>query len=185
MTRFAFLFFAVLLCSSAVAQNAPVLSTKSKKAIELYTVADNFRVRGEYGQAIDLLNQAIAKDSKFTEAYHRLGLTYFSMKQYANAIRQYEKGLSLTDDVNKQKSFWYAMGEPYLLAGEYEKAIKVLGLFIANERTSKTRLDRATMLYKSAEFALQNKTHPNEYSSRPLSDSVNQFELQYFPVLTV
>jgi len=184
MTRFAVLFFAVLIYSTALAQTAPVLSTKSKKAIELYTAADNFRVRGEFVTAIDLLNQAIAKDNKFTEAYLRLGLTYFAMKQYGNAIKQYEKGLSLADDLNKKKAFWFAMGEPYLLAGEYEKSIKVLGDYIANERASKPRLDRANMLYKSAEFALNNKQHPNEYSSRPLSDSVNQYELQYFPVLT-
>ncbi|MCI0750833.1 MAG: hypothetical protein L0Y35_03265, partial [Flammeovirgaceae bacterium] len=45
------------------------LGSKSKKAIELYTVADNYRVRGQYPEAIDLLNQAIARDKKFTEAY--------------------------------------------------------------------------------------------------------------------
>jgi len=185
MVRFAFLFFAVLTVNVALAQTAPTLSTKSKKAIELYTVADNYRVRGEYEQAIDLLSQAIAKDPKFTEAYLRLGLTYFSMKQYANALKQYEKGLSLTDDINRQKAFWFSMGEPYLLSGEYEKAMQVLGSYISNERTNKQRLDRAGMLYKSAAFALENKTHPNPYSSQPLSDSVNEFELQYFPVLTV
>lgn len=184
MVRFALLFFAVLSCLSAIAQNGPVLSTKSKKAIELYTTADNFRVRGEYSQAINLLNQAIARDDKFTEAYLRLGLTYFAMKQYANAIRQYEKGLSLTTDINKKKAFWFSMGEPYLLSGNYPKAMEVLGSFLANERQSKQRIDRANMLYKSAEFALQNKTNPNAYRSQPLSDSVNEFELQYFPVLT-
>jgi outer membrane protein OmpA-like peptidoglycan-associated protein/tetratricopeptide (TPR) repeat protein len=184
MVRCALLFFAILTVNAAFAQTAPALSTKSKKAIELYTVADNFRVRGEYDQAINLLNQAIAKDPKFTEAYLRLGITYFSMKQYANALRQFEKGLSLTDDLNKQKAFWFAMGEPYLLTGDYEKAMKVLSSFIANERSGKQRLDRANLLYKSAEFALENKKHPNPYSSKPLSDSVNEFELQYFPVLT-
>src|SRR6478735_664910 len=184
MVRFAFLLFAALAGNAVLAQNAPILSTKSKKAIELYTVADNYRVRGEFEQAIDLLNQAIAKDPKFTEAYLRLGITYFSMKQYANALKQFEKGLSLADDLSKQKAFWFAMGEPYLLTGEYEKAMKVLSSFISNERSSKQRLDRANMLYKSAEFALDNKKHPNPYSSRPLSDSVNEFELQYFPVLT-
>lgn len=184
MVRFAFLLFAALTSVAAVAQTTPALSTKSKKAIELYTVADNFRVRGEYAKAIDLLNQAIARDGKFTEAYLRLGLTYFSMKQYANAIRQYEKGLALTDDINKQKAFWFAMGEPYLLSGEYRKAMDVLGSFIGHERTNKQRIDRANMLYKSAEFALSNHALRNDYSSQPLSDSVNEFELQYFPVLT-
>ncbi len=53
------------------------LSTKSKKAIELYTLADNFRVRGQYEEALNLLGQAIEKDKNFVEAYYRRGLTYY------------------------------------------------------------------------------------------------------------
>ena len=183
MKRLVLLLIGTLSLGVAFAQPGPVLSTKSKKAAELYTEADNFRVRGQYRLAIDNLNQAIAKDPKFVEAYLRLGITYFNMKQYPNAIKQLEKGLALTDDINKKKMFWFNMGEPYLLSGEYEKSMKVLELFIANER-NKQRLDRANMLYKSAEFALQSKNDTNALHAYPLSDSVNMFELQYFPVLT-
>src|SRR5574339_51562 len=98
------------------------LSTKSKKAIELYTEADNYRVRGQHQQAISLLNMAIEKDKNFAEAYYRLGLVYFSMKQFPNAIQNFEKGLSLTTDPRKQKVYWFDLGESYLSTGEYEKA---------------------------------------------------------------
>jgi OOP family OmpA-OmpF porin len=99
MNRAAVVFVLVLLASTAFAQGE--LSTKSKKAIELYTQADNFRVRGQYSEAITLLNQALEKDDKFVEAYYRLGITYFSMKKYSMAIGYYEKGLSLTSDIRK------------------------------------------------------------------------------------
>ena len=85
---------------SATAQVS--LSTKSTKAIELYTEADNYRVRGQHDIAIDLLNQAISKDKKFVEAYYRLGLVYMNMKSYSKAIQHFEKGLSLTTDPKKQ-----------------------------------------------------------------------------------
>jgi outer membrane protein OmpA-like peptidoglycan-associated protein len=183
MNRLAILFFVAVVSLQVSAQTA-TYTTKSKKAIELYTLADNFRVRGQYTEAINLLNQAIAKDGKFAEAYLRLGLTYFTMKQYGNAIQHYEKGLALTNDVARQKQFWYAMGEPYLLAGEYEKAMKVLSAYINNETTNKQRIDRATMLFRSAEFSLNNKSNKNTYGLHPLSDTVNEYVLQYFPVLT-
>lgn len=160
------------------------LTTKSKKAIELYTMADNYRVRRQFEEAITLLNEAIEKDKNFVEAYHRLGLTYFAMNQYRNALANYEKGLSLTNDIRKQKLFWYDMGEPYLLAGEYEKAMKVTSAFINNESQSKARIDRATRIFRSAEFALNNKVADSTFNLRPLSDTVNRFVLQYFPVLT-
>ena len=70
------IFFLLLAISSSVLAQTE-LSTKSKKAIELYTLADNFRVRGQYEEALNLLGQAIEKDKNFVEAYYRRGLTYY------------------------------------------------------------------------------------------------------------
>src|SRR5688572_9490289 len=176
--------FFILLAISLSALGQSELSTKSKKAIELYTLADNFRVRGQFSEALNLLNQALDKDKNFVEAYYRRGLTYFSMKQYPNATSDYEKGLSLTADLRKQKVFWYDLGELYLLSGKYEQAMKVLSAYINNETQNKSKIERATMLFKSAEFALKNQNVKSQYTRRPLSDTVNRFVMQYFPVLT-
>ncbi|WP_333821417.1 OmpA family protein [Ohtaekwangia sp.] len=172
----------VFLSYAAMAQVQ--LSTKSKKAIEYYTQADNYRVRGQFAQAIELLNQAIDKDDKFVEAYYRLGLVYQNMKNYAEALKNYEKGLSLTTDLRKQKTFWYDMGEAYIATGEYEKAMRVLSLFVNNETLNKQKLERAASLFKSAEFAFNNKDNVSAFHQKPLSDTVNCFATQYFPVLT-
>src|SRR5688572_27363479 len=176
--------FFLLLAISSWVQAQTELSTKSKKAIELYTLADNFRVRGQFEEALNLLTQAIEKDKNFVEAYYRRGLTYFSMKQYPNATRDYEKGLSLTSDLRKQKVFWYDLGELYLLSGQYEQAMKVLSAYVNNETQNKQKIDRATMLFKSAEFALKNQSNKSLFKRRELSDTVNRFVMQYFPVLT-
>jgi outer membrane protein OmpA-like peptidoglycan-associated protein/tetratricopeptide (TPR) repeat protein len=178
-----FLFFALCIFSLPAFSQAQ-LSTKSKKAIELYTEADNYRVRGQFNQAITLLNQAIEKDDEFVEAYYRLGLVYQNMKQYDKAIQQYEKGLSLTMDVRKQKVFWFDLGEAYLNTQQYEKAMKVLGYFMNNESSNKQKLDRANVLYRNAEFAFKNKDNVSPFKQRLLSDTVNCFAMQYFPVLT-
>jgi tetratricopeptide (TPR) repeat protein len=154
MNRLLILFF-ILVSLPAIAQVQ--LSTKSKKAIELYMQSDNYRVRGQFAQAISLLNQAIDKDEDFVEAYYRLGLVYMNMKNYTDALKNFEKGLSLTNDLRKQKVFWYDMGECYISIGEYEKAMKVLSAFVNNETQNKTKIDRATVLFKSAEFAYKNK----------------------------
>jgi OmpA-OmpF porin, OOP family len=182
MTRIVIYFLLTIVSGAAFSQGE--LSTKSKKAIELYTAADNFRVRGQYEEAISLLNQALDKDDKFVEAYYRLGQTYGAMRQFPKAIETLEKGLSLTSEIRKQKLFWLDLGDLYLLGGDYEKAMKVLSAFVNNETQSKVRLDKATMLFRSAEFALKNKSATSGYQLRPLSDTVNHFIMQYFPVLT-
>jgi len=179
------LLFLIGLCLFSFTTKAQTaLSTKSKKAIELYTEADNFRVRGQLTQAIDLLNQAIEKDKNFVEAYYRLGLVYLTAKNYEQSILNFEKGLSLTSDLRKQKVFWYDLGESYLLAGQFEKSISTLSQFIKAENQNKTKLDRASLLLKNAEFAKANQSIKSEYKQRVLSDTINRFATQYFPVLT-
>lgn len=172
----------VTLTSSSFAQSG--LSTKSDKAIELYTEADNFRVRGQHAQAIDLLNQALAKDKKFVEAYYRLGLVHMTTKNYSRAIENFEKGLGLTNDIKKQKVFWYDLGETYLLTGQYDKATTTLTEFVKVENQNKQKSDRANLMLKNATFAKNNQNEKAKYHQRKLSDTVNCFAMQYFPVLT-
>ncbi|MBX2946945.1 MAG: OmpA family protein [Cyclobacteriaceae bacterium] len=176
------LFGLFLLPVGAIAQVQ--LSTKSKKAIELYNQADNYRVRGQHEQAITLLNQAIAKDKNFAEAYYRLGLVYMNMKNYPSAISNFEKGLTLTTDPKKQKVYWFDLGEAYLITGQYDKAVKYLTDFVKVENQNRQKAERAEQLLKNAAFAQANAAVNAEWKLRPLSDTVNRFPLQYFPVLT-
>jgi OOP family OmpA-OmpF porin len=177
---FSILFVFISFMSAAQA----TLSTKSAKAIELYTEADNFRVRGQNAQAIQLLDEAISKDKKFVEAYYRLGLVYLTIKNYAKAIENFEHGLSLTTDIKKQKVFWYDLGETYLLTGQYDKATATLTEFVRVENQNKAKLDRANLMLKNATFAKSNLSDKTKYKQRKLSDTVNCFAMQYFPVLT-
>lgn len=172
----------LLLSVTAFAQ--PVLSTKSKKAIELYTEADNYRVRGQFNQAISLLQQALEKDKEFVEAYYRLGIVYMSVKDFPQAVEQLEKGLSQTTDIKKQKIFWYDLGESYFTQGNYEKAERFVTNFLNAETVNKQKIERARMMSKNIAFAKENKALYGAYKQRVLSDTVNQFVMQYFPVLT-
>jgi OOP family OmpA-OmpF porin len=178
------IFFFFLFLTPLVAFSQAGLSTKSSRAIELYTEADNYRVRGQHSQAIALLNEAIAKDKKFTEAYYRLGLVYMTIKNYSKAIENFEKGLSLTNDIRKQKVFWYDLGETYLVMGQYEKAVATMTQFVQAENQNRQKLDRASLMLKNAEFAIKNQAIKSQHQQRRLSDTVNCFAMQYFPVLT-
>jgi outer membrane protein OmpA-like peptidoglycan-associated protein/tetratricopeptide (TPR) repeat protein len=172
----------MLIVQLVIAQ--PVLSTKSKKAIEFYTEADNYRVRGQYSQALQLLKQAVEKDKNFAEAYYRMGIIYMSQRNFQLAATSFETGLNLTADVKKQKVFWYDLGETYFALGEYEKADEFAGNFLAAETANKPKIDKARNLKNNIDFVKKNKANAALYQQRVLSDTVNQFAMQYFPVLT-
>lgn len=178
----AFALLVLLFPVLAIAQTG--LDTKSKKAIELYIGADNFRVRGQYTEAIDALTQAIQKDKKFTEAYYRLGVVYMSMKDYPRAANNFKYALTLTKDIRKQKMIWFDLGEAYMLSGQYKEAINVLSGFVNAETQNKQRVAKAVASIENARFAISNQVVNSTYQPHALSDTVNCFPLQYFPALT-
>jgi outer membrane protein OmpA-like peptidoglycan-associated protein len=160
------------------------LSTKSKKAIELYTDADNFRVRGQYDKAIDLLNQAITKDKNFEEAYFRLGLTLKNQQEILRSCESFEKGLSLLPDIRKQNAYRYELADNYLKVGNYTQALEIVNLFLNSEKANRIKIDQAKVWKGHAEFGLANQHDNLSYQPQALSDTVNCFPMQYFPALT-
>jgi OOP family OmpA-OmpF porin len=174
------LFF--LLTMAASGQSA--LSTSNKKAIELYTEADNYRVRGQYREALDLLNQAIAKDRNFVEAYFRQGIILKAVRDYPQSSKVFLIGLSMTQDPKRQKGFFYELGENYLLEGDYAKAQDLLDRYLESEILNKPKMEQAMLWKRNAQFALRNKKVNTEFQPRKLPDTVNMFAMQYFPVMT-
>ncbi len=169
---------------SAVVHAQEILSTKSKKAKEYYLASDNFRVRGQLDQAIDLLKKAIDKDEKFEEAYFRLALTYRSASNLNAACEMLEKGLKLTSFPAKVKTYHYTLSECYLRQGKYDLALKSANQFISDEKFDKAKLAQVKVWKGQSEFALANIGRSLAYQIKPLSDTVNAFPMQYFPTIT-
>ncbi len=169
---------------NAAAQAQDILSTKSKKAKEYYLASDNFRVRGQLDQAIDLLKKAIDKDEKFEEAYFRLALTYRSANNLQAASEMLEKGLRLTTFPAKVKTYHFTLSECYLRQGKYDLALKSANQFINDEKFDKAKLAQMKVWKGQCEFALANQGQSLAYQLKPLSDTVNAFPLQYFPTIT-
>jgi len=178
------LWFGMMLAMTVVSYAQPILSTKNKKAIELYTEADNFRVRGEYGQALNMLNEALQKDKNFSEAYFRIALIFKTQRHYDKAISYYHQGLALNTDVKKQKAYFLELGEVYQFVGDYEKSLQFLNRYLDNEIMNKRNIELATHLKRNSVFALKNQKVVTDFRPKELSDTVNAFPMQYFPVLT-
>ena len=145
----------------SIAQSS--LSTRSKKAIALYTEADNYRVRGQYNQAISLLQQAIEKDKNFVEAYYRLGITFKAMRDFNRSNLSLEKGLSLTQNTRIQKGFFMDLGDNYLRQGDYDNALKYFNHYLAVETMNKQRIALVELWKRNAEYGLRNKKIQSQF----------------------
>src|SRR5688572_23145961 len=163
LDRAPYIFLMFISVLDVLAQSPPSLCTKNKKAIELYVEADNFRVRRQFGQAMEMLNEAIQKDQNFCEAYYRLALVYQDLKEYKRAINELTFGLKVTEEPRKKKVFYYDLGSTYLLIGNYEKAKEFLTLYLAEEKTNPSKVDQATLWLQTCEFGIKNRRNLNEF----------------------
>lgn len=159
------------------------LSSKNKKAIELYIEADNYRVRGQFNQAINLLNEAINRDKNFEEAYYRLATIYKAQEQYPTATNAFEKGLTLTKSDSRKRMYLYELAGVNLWQANYENCKKYAGEFLKLEKDDRRKVELVKVWQLQADFSLTHTT-TYDYIITPLSDSVNVFPMQYFPTVT-
>jgi OOP family OmpA-OmpF porin len=177
--------FLVFFClGGSISLHSQTLSTQNKKAIDFYIEADNYRVRGQYDQAIRLLKQAIERDKKFEEAYYRLGITYRSAGDLTLSSENLEQAFSLTPYPLKQKGYLFLLADNYLRRGQYEKSTISLDKFLEIEKTDKAKIDLATIWKMQAAYGLAHQGENLGYNVKALSDTVNKYPMQYFPAIT-
>ncbi len=169
---------------AAVPATAQVVSSKNKKAVEMYVEGDNYRVRFQYKEAINLLTQAIAKDKNFFEAYFRLALCYKSIHEFNKAFETLKNGLAVTPELRWQKTFWIELCDVGLKLGDYRTVAGYSDQYLQNEQLNKQVIDQVKLWNACANFSLQNMRNEIKFDAAPLSDTVNAFAQQYFPVLT-
>jgi OmpA-OmpF porin, OOP family len=173
----------LLLMLISVQVSAQTLSSKNKKALELYTEADNYRVRGQFSQAINLLNEAITRDKSFEEAHYRLATIYKALEQFDLAAQTFEKGMVLTKADSRKRMYLYELAAVNLWQGKYEPCKNYATEFLRIENEDRKKIELAKVWIMQAEYSLTNTT-VYDYVITPLSDSVNIFPMQYFPTVT-
>ena len=173
----------MLVCCSVAANCQQSLSTKSNKAAELYREADNYRVRAQYIQAIQLLEEAIKKDKNFHEAHFRLALIYKVQGESAKA-EAYLKSAEALNEGNKA-GIYFELAELYMQQSDYEKAQAYADKFLALNPRNKRRLEEIGLIRQNAAFAIENQNASANFSPSPLPDIINSFAMQYFPILSV
>ncbi len=163
---------------------AQAFSTKNKKAIELYTESDNYRVRREYDKAIQLLQEAIEKDKKFEEAYFRLAQIYRVQDNLTTAVQYFEQGLSLTQNGVRSKAYLYELSQTELRLGSYVSTLAFAVKFLEQEKADQKKMAQVKLWKSQSEYSLEHEKEILDYIITVLSDTVNAFPMQYFPVVT-
>lgn len=164
--------------------SAYVNSSSNKKALEAFEKSTKFFNEKDLGRASQWVDEALKYDSTLAEAHFRKGQIYDVFTQPELALQSYRKSVNLRPDAPQFASAYQKLIEYHLRAGEYAQAKKDLEHYIVFLKPNSMALKRAqrqlaTCIYAEKEIPNAWVIHPEE-----LSDTVNQFILQYFPALT-
>ncbi len=168
------LFFIIFLSyNNITAQN-------NSAAQKLFEKSANAMEEGDFNQALFYLNQTIAKDSNFTDAYIALFQVHLNLKQNQNAVTVFE--IALKKDSLSCLPYYVKYANAYASLGNYTKAYELIGNL--NNVVPDYLIKSYKSLKQICEFAKAHPVNPIVKVTN-VGDSVNTNNAEYFPTVTV
>ncbi len=158
----------------------------NKKAVALYNKGIGIAESGHYREAIAEMDQAIAADRNFVDAYLSKAGLHGELKEYRSSIEAYRKAFSMDSAYTHDYRLPYAIN----LAGDgdFRGALDAVEIFIKDTTLNPKSIQAADYRKNTFIFALeQQKKHGTAYAFHPLNlgDSVNSRDSEYYPSLTL
>ncbi|MBY0426286.1 MAG: OmpA family protein [Cytophagales bacterium] len=158
--------------------------TKNKKALEMYREAEKQLKVRQFFPAVELLKGAVDKDPKFAEAWFMLGSTLKIIADYANSEVCFRKVTELKPEDRGLSPAYYFQSQMLYKRGEYELALPLAEKYLSFNSNHEVSNEEAKRVIQSCRFAIEAKKNPVPFTPRPLTNSINRYMYQYFPVLT-
>lgn len=176
----------LLFCSQLVkAQYDP--AKVNKKAVSLYEQGLEKASNGDFKSGIQLLQQAIQKDAGYLDAYLSMAGMYNEIKDYANAVANYEKSKGIDSIYCHDYNLPYSISLAGL--GKFNEALKAVTDFLATPNLREKSIKAAEYRRKCYQFAIDYAhTQPlGDYKFEPtnLGDNINTADAEYYPTITI
>lgn len=160
------------------------LHTSDKKAIKFYEKSEELFKEREFEKGITSLRNAIKRDPDFAEAYLKLAGVYNFLRVLDSAFQNYQRYYQVIPKSDMRPDVARGLTIRYFNRGIYDKAAEVFEFFLVAQK-GKPLVARDSILLKSIQFSQEATQNPLPRDIHRLSDSVNRYGLQYFPVLTI
>lgn len=158
------------------------LTTKNKKAIQVYTDGVEYLDQRKYPEAEEKFLNAIELDNVFVEAHQMLAFLYEEIKKYDEAIEYYEKVIQI--DPKFFPNNYFTLGNLQLASGQYEKAKANFIIFSGLKDVSVALQMQSEENVIKADFAIQLMQNPVSFQPINLGENINTEFGDYSPTLT-
>ncbi len=159
----------------------------NKKAIKVYEAAYDLAVEGNYEKSLNKLDEALAIEPKYVEAYLSRAGIYGDLKNYTASVNDFSKAFSLDSVFSSTYLLPYSISLAGI--GNFELALEKVTAFLNTEKLNSQSIKSGNYRKRTYEFALDyKKNHPTgDYHFDPvnLGDGINTNYLEYYPSLTI
>lgn len=174
-------------CISLLVQtnlSAQTLSTDNKKSVKLFYKAEEAVIERDFETAINLYKDAVKRDPNFREAYLKLASIY-KIYQLKDSAKVYYQGYADVTASNKvDYKIWRNLAYLQFESGEYDKARYSLDQVLIQKPEHRNDPDLG-WLERSVDFSRQAMEKPWEITIEAMPPSINRYQLQYFPIVSV
>lgn len=177
------LFFAIGLCFGLTSLSQVPMSN-SKKANKYFEKGSSAVKERNFPEAIYNFKKSIEKDPGFATAYKRLGSIYSLYRQLDSAFLYLSGYADLTPTAQLSSKEVYSLANMYYNHGYYKKSSELIEYAISTE-VGWLNDHGKIRLKESVDFSLKNSKIGSGRSFKVLPESVNAFNSQYFPAITV
>ena len=181
-------FFGILFFLTLLFAQGQTYSIVDGKAIKLYQEAEQLTISRQYDQAIVKYQAAIAREASFLEAYLKMSQLFITQGKYPEAEKTAIAGKQRLAGKNATPKnvadFGWVFTNLYLKQGRFEEA---LDQFEAMEHLLDESFKKSLYYVEmkgQMDFLSGQLDHAKSIDKQKLKEPLNQFQLQYFPVLT-
>lgn len=181
MKTFLFTLFCLTFFSVA---NAQQLSTSNKKAEKLFYEADALFKQRNFDEGMAKLADALKKDPAFTDAWLKIAAVHMLYGEKDKAKDAFLQADAIEPESMKLVAAYSTIGTLYYADGDYQKALIYAEKVLKLNPNNKNLLEEAEKLEARAKFGIEAMKKPVTFQPKLMSDSINQFYIHAYPVLT-
>ncbi|KEO74497.1 OmpA family protein [Anditalea andensis] len=177
--------FLILLFIFPFCVQAQEYSIADKKAIRLHEEAEQMVLRRRYDEAINNYKASIDKNKDFLESYIRWAQLLLTKGDALQALAVAERGATrVNNNSQMQGSFGWLITNILMSTGDFNKAIEKFNQSKPYFSPGLKQNNNYIALEQQLDFIQNQLASPISIQKERLPHPLNQFNLQYFPVLT-
>ncbi|CCH00993.1 OmpA/MotB domain protein [Fibrella aestuarina BUZ 2] len=171
----------IVYCTLYIVHSSPA---QSKRAQDLYQQGVTLFRERKPNEAIPFFQQAVKESPTYLDAHMQLGMAYEYTRKPEQALGAYKQIIALQPNPAVAGQAYQQTASILLRLGRYAEAIPVLEAYSHNFAPQSSKAKQIQRGLATARFGMDALAHPVSVQPKPLAESLNVGQSQYFPVLT-